>query len=132
MYIKVKYLPTAEFEKLKARLVAGCNLQDKKLYDDLSAPTVSTCSVLAIISVAVHEKRSPVVVDITGAYLNADMDTGITVHMSLDQTMSDIITKFNPKYFQFMNPKGRTIFELNKTLYECVVSASLWNENIGL
>jgi hypothetical protein len=35
---------SGEFEKLKARLVAGGDQQDKELYGDLSAPTVSTCS----------------------------------------------------------------------------------------
>ena len=35
MFLKEKYLPTGVFEKLKARLVAGGNQQDKNLYDDL-------------------------------------------------------------------------------------------------
>ena len=42
MFLKEKYLPTGAFEKLKARLVAGGNQQDKDLYDDISSPTVST------------------------------------------------------------------------------------------
>lgn len=38
MFLKEKYLPTGKFEKLKARLIAGGNQQDKELYDDLSSP----------------------------------------------------------------------------------------------
>jgi hypothetical protein len=45
MFLKEKFLPSGEFEKLIARLVEGGDQQDKDLYDDLSAPTVSTCSV---------------------------------------------------------------------------------------
>ena len=37
MFLKEKYLPTEGFEKLKARLVAGGNMQNKDLYEDLSA-----------------------------------------------------------------------------------------------
>jgi hypothetical protein len=39
MFLKEKYLPTGQFEKLKARLVPGGNQQDKDLYEDLSSPT---------------------------------------------------------------------------------------------
>ena len=36
MFLKEKFLASGEFEKLKARLVAGGDQQDKTLYDDLS------------------------------------------------------------------------------------------------
>jgi hypothetical protein len=58
-------------DKLNARLVAGGNQQDKTLYDDLSAPTVSTSAVLTVLSVAAHEHRKAAVVDIGVAFLNA-------------------------------------------------------------
>ena len=34
MFLKDKFLASGEFEKLKARLVAGGDQQDKSLYDD--------------------------------------------------------------------------------------------------
>ena len=40
-FLQGKYLPTGEFEKLKARLVAGGNQQDKDLHEDLSATASS-------------------------------------------------------------------------------------------
>ena len=92
MFLKEKYLPTGAFEKLKARLVAGGNQQDKELYDDLSSPTVSTCAVMTVFSIAAYENRKAVVVDIGGAYLNADMNTGVDVYMRLDATMSKMMT----------------------------------------
>jgi hypothetical protein len=55
MFLKEKFLATGEFEKLKARLVAGGDQQDKNLYDDLSAPTVSTSAVFTVLSIAAHE-----------------------------------------------------------------------------
>jgi hypothetical protein len=73
MFLKEKYLASGEFEKLKARLVAGGDQQDKDMYDVLSAPTVSTSSGFTILSIAAHEGRKTTVVDIGGAFLNAEM-----------------------------------------------------------
>jgi hypothetical protein len=64
MFLKEKYRPTGEFEKLKARLVAGGHMQDKTLYDDLSSPTVGTSSVFTVLTIAAHENRMTAVLDI--------------------------------------------------------------------
>ena len=46
MFLKEKFLASGEFEKLKTRLVAGGDQQDKSLCEDLSAPTVGTSTVM--------------------------------------------------------------------------------------
>ena len=46
IFLKRKNHPDGSFHKLKARLVAGGDQQDKGLYDDLSSPTVSTSAAL--------------------------------------------------------------------------------------
>jgi hypothetical protein len=69
MFLKEKYLASGEFEKLKTRLVAGGDQQDKDMYDDLSAPTVSTHAVFTLLSIAAHEARKVAVVDIGGALI---------------------------------------------------------------
>ena len=53
---------------------------------------MSTSAVFTLLAVAAHEHRHVAVVDITGAFLNADMRKGVPVHMRLDRTMSDFIT----------------------------------------
>ena len=131
MFLKEKYLPNGEFEKLKARLVAGGNQQDKDLYDDLSSTTVSTSVVMTVFSIAAYENRNAVVVDIGGAYLNADMDTGFIVYMRLDGTMSKMMMRLDPGYEQFTDNKGCIVVRLDKALYSCVESAALWYENLS-
>ena len=74
---------TREFEKIKAGLVAGGEQQNNNLCDDLSAPTVSTGSVFTLLSLATHERRKAAVVDIGGAFLNAEVKTGVEVHVRL-------------------------------------------------
>ena len=61
-----KFLASGEFEKLKARLVAGGDQQDRELYDDLSAPTVATSSVFTLLSIAAYETGKITVIDISG------------------------------------------------------------------
>ena len=56
MFLKEKFLASGDFEKLKTRLVAGGNQQDRDFYDDLSAPTVGTSSVFTLLSIAAHER----------------------------------------------------------------------------
>ena len=130
MFLKEKYLPTGAFQKLKARLVAGGNQQDKDLYDDLSSPTVSTSAVMTVFSIAAFEKRKAAVVDIGGAYLNAEMNTGIDVYMRLDSTISKMMIKLDTSYEQFADRKGCIVVKLDKALYGCVESAALWYENL--
>jgi hypothetical protein len=48
MFLKAKYHPDGTFDKLKARLVAGGDQQDKSLYVDISSATVSTSAVFTL------------------------------------------------------------------------------------
>jgi hypothetical protein len=52
MFLKDKYMASGAFDKLKARLMVGGDQQDKELYDNMSSPTASTVSVLAVASIA--------------------------------------------------------------------------------
>lgn len=130
MFLKEKYLASGEFEKLKARLVAGGDQQDKDMYDDLSAPTVSTTAVFTILSIVAHEGRSAAVVDIGGAFLNAEMKTGVAVHMRLDSSMSSLLVRLQPSYRKYLDSKGCIVVLLNRALYGCVESAALWYDNL--
>ena len=74
MFVKEKFTASGAFDKIKSRLVAGGHRQDARLYKDkASAPTVSTCCVFAIATLAHVEGRAVATVDVPGAYLNACM-----------------------------------------------------------
>ena len=132
MFLKERFLPTGQFEKLKARLVAGRDQQDKTLYEDLSSPTVSSSVVMTLLSVAAHEKMSVTVVDITGAYLNAEMGREVTVHMRLDRVISELITRLQPEYAEYLDHRGSIVVRLQRALYGCVESAALWHEHLSV
>jgi len=75
MFLKEKFTSSGEYDKLKARLVAGGDQQDKELYEDLciSSPIAFTTFVLVMAAIAACECRLVTVIDIEGAFLNANM-----------------------------------------------------------
>jgi len=127
MFLKEKYLSTGQFEKLKARLVAGGHMQDRSLYteNDRSSPTVASDSVQMIAHIAAVERRKVKCCDITGAYLNATLKN-VEVLMKLDKTLSEILVELYPEYNAFLNGDGTIIVKLKRALYGCVESAKLW------
>ena len=70
MFLKEKYLPSGEFDKLKARFVAGGNLQDRSLYEkeDITSPTINTWSVLLMAAIAAKEKRKVMTIDVQSTH----------------------------------------------------------------
>jgi len=131
MFLKEKFLSTGEFQKLKARLVAGGHMQDRSVYTetDTEAPTASLQSVYMIASIAAHEGRAVVTADITGAYLNADMKK--VVHMRLEPKLAEVLAALEPSYQEYVNSDGTLVVTLQKALYGCVESARLWYDNIS-
>ncbi len=130
MFLKEKYLPSGAFDKLKARLVAGGDQQDKSLYSDISAATAATSSVFMVAAIAAREKRLVTVVDITSAYLNANMSNEVVVHMKIDKTLTKMLVDIDESYTKYINNDGGCIVRLEKALYGCVESAALWADNI--
>ena len=128
MFLKEKFTASGDFDKLKARLVAGGNEQDRLAYDNIASPTVSSTSVFMVAAIAAREHRHVLAVDIGGAYLNADLEA--EVYMSLDAKSSEILAKMDPSYEAYLTPKGRVIVKLRKALYGCVESALLWYQHL--
>ena len=129
MFLKEKFYADGNFEKLKARLVAGGHMQNREMYNDISSPTVRMSSLFAIIAVAAHEGREVQSADIPGAYLNAEMKEEVL--MWLDGVTSAEVCKLDPSYTRYINEKGKLAVKLNKALYGCVESAKLWYDNIS-
>ena len=83
-----------------------------------------------MIGVSAHEGRHVAVLDVSGAFLNAEMTLGVPVHMKLDRTMSKFIAEIDWSYSKYVDAGGCIILLLKKALYGCVESAGLWYENL--
>ena len=115
MFLKDKFAASGVFDKMKARLVAGGDQQDKELYDNLSSPTASTTSVMAIAAITARERRSIMVMDIGGAFLNADItSTSIKVHMRLSKMLTAMLVIICPEHSKFVEKQGTSVVQLDK------------------
>ena len=87
MFLKLKIDADGKPEKMKARLVADGSVHDRSQYEiyDVSSPTASLESIINVLKILVQEDRCFEVYDVTGAYLNADMQ-GL-VHLIITDKM---------------------------------------------
>ena len=131
MFITEKKLLSGEFDKLKARLVAGGHKQDRSLYNDdsTSSPTVALTSVLAHAAVAAHTGQYIMTLDHKSAYLNAEMK-GPRVEMLLTADIVDVLCLMDSSYIQYKRYNATMMVVLRKALYGCVQSAMLWYREI--
>jgi hypothetical protein len=127
MFLKEKYDSEGNFLKLKARLVAGGNMQSREDVpsEDISSPTAAMPFLFAIASIAASENRHVYTADVPVANLNADNSRhGIT----MDPTISATIAELEPSYQPFIRPNRTIVVRLNKAISGCIESARLWYE----
>jgi hypothetical protein len=129
LFLKEKYMSTGDFEKLKARLVAGGHMQDRDAYsrDETSAPTVSLTGVNVVAGIAAHEGRHVMTMDVPQAFLNGEMkhDVLMRIEPALAALMCGIP---GGDYAKFLCPDGSLIVRLKKALYGTLEAAKIWFE----
>ena len=133
MFLKEKWDSDGNWEKLKSRLVAGGNTQDKSLFkkSEVSSPTVATSSLLAIIAIAANEKRHLATVDIGGAFVRSDMRGPEEVIVTINSKLAEYLLQVRPDWRVHRQSNGTLFLLCHKALYGCVQSARLWYENIS-
>jgi len=125
LFFKEKLDNNGDLTRLKARLVAGGDQQDKSLYSNINSPTVRTDSIFTCLAIAAAERRHIASIDIEGAYLEAVLPAN-EVYMYLHKDIADTYTDMLPECKQHVDHKNRILVMLNKALYGCVQSAKLW------
>jgi len=130
MFLKEKLDAAGNFVKMKARLVAGGDGQDKTIYQNISSPTVCLESVFGMLAVAAILRRKVATVDITGAYLECELPEDDEVIMLVDPLLSRLLAEVDPSAVPFQNDKGQLCVRLKRALYGCVQSARLWLEKL--
>ena len=110
MFLKEKYDAAVNFEKIKARLVASLE------------------SIFNMLKLVAVEKRHLLILDIDGAYLNAEIDR--SVYMFIEPELVNILVNINAGYAKYRDVKGRVLTQIDKAMYGLVQSAKLWYETI--
>lgn len=129
MIVKMKYLPSGETDKIKARLVAGGHKQPDYQSSATYAPTSSFSNVLLNLNLSTYHKRELATIDIKGAYLHASLSTAI--YMKIDKYITTFLLELQPNYKQHLQSDGSIIVKLKKSLYGLKESANLWYNHIS-
>ena len=130
MFLTEKFTASGVFDKLKSRLVAGGDGQDKSLYEKLSSPTVAHETVMMVLAIAAIERRKVATVDITGAYLECDIADDDEIIMTIEPLLAQLLAQIDPSVEQKIDNKGVIHVRLKKALYGCVQSAKLWYDKL--
>ena len=48
------------------------------------------------------------------------------MHIRLNRVLNDMLVYIDPKHARFIEERGTSVVELDKTLYGCVEAAALW------
>jgi len=127
-----KIIPSKMFlkEKLKqaiwkARLVAGGHRQKRWGDFDYSSPTVSMLALFAILALGANEQYHFTTMDVTAAYLNAEMTVRVLVKLPKDVSQR-LMELYPEKYSGKAGADGCIVVILRKALYGCIESAKLW------
>lgn len=92
MFLTEKYDAEGAFIKLKSRLVAMGNQQDRETVEmGVSSPTVSITSIYTIVVISATEGRRVMTLDIGGAFLNAMIPAGEEILVRLDAINSELL-----------------------------------------
>lgn len=137
IFVEPRYDANGDLLKIKARLVAGGHRQDDS-FGDLFSPTAKFESIMLVLNIATFEDREIEILDIAGAYLNANIyghDThnedkvNDNILMWLDEESTKSYLIFKPECLKFVQNK-RLLVRIEKALYGLKQSAKRWYEEL--
>eukprot|EP01034_Spumella_vulgaris_P022924 gene22924-29102_t len=132
LFLKEKCKPNGDFDRLKARLVAGGHQQDKSMYPNTSSPTVDLTAFFTIAAIGIKEKRFFATADIGSAFLNADRDPNMPKnYMRINKNIVQLLLTIYPECEQFITPDGSLVVELDKALYGLIDAPLLWFKHLS-
>ena len=129
MFLTEKWTSDGQFDKLKARLAAGGDMQNSQsMTVDPSAPTVDFLTVQVILNLIAFHRMHSAVLDVTAAFLNADLDEEL--YICLDAATAQLFIRQFPQYRKWIRTNGSLICLVLKALYGMIQSAKLWYNHL--
>ncbi len=131
MFYKEKFDPLGNFEKLKARWVAGGDKQ--KILDKIkhSSPTLDLTSFMIIACRSAKFRKRIAAVDIGGAFLNASRRGLQPIYVTIEPLIAQLVIQLKPEWRKYMRKDGSLVVLLNQALYGCIDSPELWYKEIS-
>ncbi len=119
MFLKEKLLANGDFDRMKARLVAGGNFVDARSVGETNAPTVNPFTVFFMLNVAAQHGVELLTADIKGAYLIPDIaeGSGPDTYVWIEKSLTEMFVKLYPNLRTYVYHNGKLVFKLRKYLY---------------
>ena len=133
LFLVEKFLQNKVFEKLKARLVARGDMQDKSIMNDndTTAYTIEHSTVMMMLAIAGNQGREVGTADIGGAFLEASMPIDDKpVYVKIQPHLAKYILEVEPEYQSGVDKNGCLIVRLTKAMYGTIQAALLWFKHI--
>ena len=116
--LKEKFLPSGEFEKLKARLVALGNRMNEGTYGDTYSPTLGHASFMVLLCIAAADDAEMEVTDVPCAFPNTPRDPKDgRVIVRLTGMAAEMWCEINPEDRVMLNRNGHLLIDLVQYLY---------------
>jgi len=129
LFVKEKLNANGELDKVKARIVACGNLQPDGEKGEYYSPTATIENIQMIIAISHKLNKKFTVLDVSNAYLNANMPDDI--YMRIGKDVVNIINEIGELDHNDVEPRGSMVVKLNRALYGCKESAKLWNIHVS-
>ena len=78
------------------------------------------------LELASRYKRRATKVDVSAAYLNAEIEDSENIMMWLTRELTVVLVEAMPELKRYVDGKGRLVVKILKALYGLVQSAALW------
>ena len=128
LFLKAKHAADGIFEKLKSRIVCCGNFQhilDAFGSDgSASSPTINLTVVFIMLSLCSKLGLRKKVFDVTGAFLNAELES--PEYMRLSRQITRIITEHDPGKEHFVHHDGTMVVKLLRALYGLKTVSLSW------
>jgi hypothetical protein len=126
LIISEKFNAKQEFERVKARIVIGGNLQTGIEDIETHSHCIRNETVFLLLSVAAHEQHYVRSVDIKTAYLHAPVASR-DVYAIMKRTLAEYMIRKYPELQQWQDCKGNNTFKVVKALYGLAEATRLWH-----
>ena len=128
IFLKNKFHADGSFDKMKARLVAGGH---KEVVDDLAdnefaSPTANIHVLFICLEIICKLGMRFRCIDVTGAYLHAELPLDKDIHMYMGEQLSKIITDIYPERKIYIGNNNKMLVKLKKCLYGLKESSREW------
>ncbi|KAA8497524.1 Copia protein [Porphyridium purpureum] len=130
MFVKEKHDASGALEKIKARMVAGGNEQDRSEYSDCSSPTVATEAIFLLAAEAARSGAAVATIDFPGAFLNASIpDSDPHTYVRINRNLTGLLAAVDKRMKQFVK-NGVLVCRLKRPLYGCIDASKRWYDHL--